>query len=220
MAIEADHPTPFQMYGRYGLWILLAALDGRLDRPGFDALAADPACQQRWNLHFVTLADAVLLGRAGRHAEATASVDRAARAGQPYRMARWLGLRLICDAAIADGWGDPAAWLTGAQQYFHDAGIQPVARACRALLRRAGKPVNQRRRGHLDIPGPLRSAGVTPREYEVLRLVAQRHANRVIAGRLHISPRTVEKHVASLLMKTGQPDRTALGEYTESLKLE
>jgi ATP/maltotriose-dependent transcriptional regulator MalT len=121
-------------------------------------------------------------------------------------MARWLGLRLICDAALADGWGDPAGWLAQAEQYFHDAGIVPVARACRALLRRAGRPVNQRRRGHQDIPRPLRSAGVTPREYDVLRLVAHRHANRFIASRLHTSPRTVEKH--------------ALGEYSESLKPE
>ncbi|MGE5830515.1 MAG: LuxR C-terminal-related transcriptional regulator [Micromonosporaceae bacterium] len=31
-----------------------------------------------------------------------------------------------------------------------------------------------------------------------------------MAQRLHISPRTVEKHVASLMRKTGQVDRAAL----------
>ncbi|HEY8983975.1 MAG TPA: helix-turn-helix transcriptional regulator, partial [Streptomyces sp.] len=36
-----------------------------------------------------------------------------------------------------------------------------------------------------------------------------RFGNKDIADWLHISPRTVEKHVASLLRKTGHPDRTA-----------
>ncbi len=41
--------------------------------------------------------------------------------------------------------------------------------------------------------------------------MAQRLSNREIATRLHLSPRTVEKHVASLMAKTGQPDRIELG---------
>ena len=80
-------------------------------------------------------------------------------------------------------------------------------------MRRAGVTVSQRRRGAEDIPLPLRSAGVTVREHEILRLVTQRLSNREIAARLHLSPRTVEKHVASLMVKTGQPDRIALGQF-------
>jgi DNA-binding NarL/FixJ family response regulator len=37
----------------------------------------------------------------------------------------------------------------------------------------------------------------------VLRLAAQGLGNREIAERMFLSPRTVEKHVASLLAKTG-----------------
>jgi DNA-binding NarL/FixJ family response regulator len=44
---------------------------------------------------------------------------------------------------------------------------------------------------------------VTEREADVLRLVAQGLGNREIAERMFLSPRTVEKHVASLLSKTG-----------------
>jgi DNA-binding NarL/FixJ family response regulator len=73
-----------------------------------------------------------------------------------------------------------------------------------------GVPLPQRRRGSDRIPPPLRKAGVTVRELEVLELVAQRLGNREIAARLFLSPRTVEKHVASLLLKTGRPDRAAL----------
>jgi DNA-binding NarL/FixJ family response regulator len=36
-------------------------------------------------------------------------------------------------------------------------------------------------------------------------------SNKDIAARLYLSPRTVEKHVASLLLKTGTADRAALG---------
>jgi DNA-binding CsgD family transcriptional regulator len=73
--------------------------------------------------------------------------------------------------------------------------------------------VAQRRRGHDRIPDELRRLGVTVREFEVLRLVADRLGDREIAERLFLSPRTVEKHVASLRGRTGQPDRAALVTY-------
>jgi DNA-binding NarL/FixJ family response regulator len=56
------------------------------------------------------------------------------------------------------------------------------------------------------------------REYEVLQLLADRIGNKDIAGRLHISPRTVEKHVGALMAKLSQPDRAALTEYVTLLR--
>ena len=50
-----------------------------------------------------------------------------------------------------------------------------------------------------------------PREAEVLELVGEHLSKKEIAARLYLSPRTVEKHVASLLLKTGAADRAALG---------
>ncbi len=122
----------------------------------------------------------------------------------------------MAEAAIADGWGTPVEWLRRSEEYFHSGGVTAVAGACRALMRRAGVRVTQRRPGVDNIPSPLRAAGVTVREYEVLRLLARRLGNREIATRLHLSPRTVEKHVASLLTKTGLPNRTALSELAET----
>ena len=62
-----------------------------------------------------------------------------------------------------------------------------------------------------------RALGVTVREFEVFRLLAGRLGNKAIATRLHISPRTVEKHVASLITKTAQPDRESLSAFAASL---
>ena len=41
-------------------------------------------------------------------------------------------------------------------------------------------------------------------------LLVRRWGNKEIGHHLHISPRTVEKHVASLIAKMDQPDRGAL----------
>ena len=58
----------------------------------------------------------------------------------------------------------------------------------------------------------LAGLGVTEREAEVLAAVAERLRNREIAGRLHVSVRTVESHIAALLRKLGAADRAALAQ--------
>jgi len=52
--------------------------------------------------------------------------------------------------------------------------------------------------------------GVSPRELEVVRLVSEGLSNKEIAGRLHLSVRTVESHVRHALTKTGLVNRTQL----------
>ena len=54
------------------------------------------------------------------------------------------------------------------------------------------------------------ATGVSAREAEVLGLVADGLANKQIAERLTLSVRTVEKHMESLLRKTGCASRTQL----------
>lgn len=56
-----------------------------------------------------------------------------------------------------------------------------------------------------DAPGGM--PGVSPREDEVLALLADGLTDREIADRLGISPRTVETHVGSLLNKLGVRNR-------------
>jgi DNA-binding CsgD family transcriptional regulator/tetratricopeptide (TPR) repeat protein len=213
LAAEEQSPTVFQLTGRYGLNLLLRVLEGTAGQPEYQAVTAAPVSRLRWDRQFAVLAGAVLAGRAGRGAEAADSVSEAMRLGAPYPTGRHLGLRLVSEAALVDGWGSPASWLRDAEQYFFEREVPVVASACRALMRRAGVTVAQRRQGREEIPSALRAAGVTVREYEILRLLSQRLSNREIAARLCLSPRTVEKHVASLFLKTGQPNRAALSEF-------
>jgi len=109
-----------------------------------------------------------------------------------------------------------AQFVRDAAAYFASRGDDQVAAACRGLLRRAGAPVPRHRAGDGELPGRLRALGVTEREADVLRLVAQGLGNREIAERMFLSPRTVEKHVASLLAKTGLR-RTQLAGYSAGL---
>jgi DNA-binding NarL/FixJ family response regulator len=51
---------------------------------------------------------------------------------------------------------------------------------------------------------------LTPREREVLQLVAEGHTNTAIAGLMNISVRTVEKHRSSLMSKLGVRDLAGL----------
>jgi DNA-binding CsgD family transcriptional regulator len=217
LAAEEASSTIFQLTGRYGLNLLLGVLDGQLGRAEYDAVTSAPASRLRWDRQFAVFAGAVLAGRAGRPDEAAREVSAAVQLAAPYPTARHIGLRLLSEAAIADDWGTPTAWLRDAEEYFHDQDIPAVSSACRALLRRCGAPLTQRRQGVRDIPSSLRAAQVTVREYEILLLLVDRLSNREIAARLHLSPRTVEKHVASLLIKTSQPDRIALSNFAAAL---
>ncbi len=58
-----------------------------------------------------------------------------------------------------------------------------------------------------DQQGPRRDV-LTPRELEVLSLLARGLKNAEIAGRLYISERTVKFHVGSILAKLGAQNRT------------
>jgi predicted ATPase/DNA-binding CsgD family transcriptional regulator len=63
-------------------------------------------------------------------------------------------------------------------------------------------------------PSPTYPDGLTTREVEVLRLVAQGMTNEQMAKQLVISPRTVNTHLTSIFSKIGVSTRSAATRYT------
>lgn len=191
-----------------GLACLVLTLTG--DEP-VEHAAADSL--PRWNAGLVGFADAIALGRraGGGPAAETVFAEADARLAAPYDIPffRRLARRLVAEAALADGWGDPSRWLTADAAWFEDAGHGRLAAACRGLLARSGERVSRRTPGP-PVPDRLRAASVTGREMEILLLVGDGLSNAAIAGRLYLSPRTVEKHVERLLAKTDTRTRLEL----------
>ena len=68
--------------------------------------------------------------------------------------------------------------------------------------------------GHISIPNQVQQSQVltplTVREQEVLDLLTHGFSNAEIGNHLHLSPRTVEKYVSSLLRKTETCNRAEL----------
>lgn len=213
LAAESANPTACHLAGQHGLALLLGVLAGDQGWPEYERIAGSLPGRLRWNRQFVRLANATLLGADGQVAAAQQAAAEAADAARPYPTAAHLGRRLVAEHAHEQGWGEPVRWLRQAEDHFYQAGVPAVVDACRRLQRRLRVPVRQRRRGLAGMPQELKESGVTAREYEVLQLVVAHCTNKAIGARLRISPRTVEKHVANLLIKTGTSDRTALSDH-------
>jgi DNA-binding NarL/FixJ family response regulator len=60
---------------------------------------------------------------------------------------------------------------------------------------------------------------LTPRELQVLRLVAAGNTNKAIAAELSLSEKTVDRHVSNMLTKLDVPSRTAATAYAYEHKL-
>jgi DNA-binding CsgD family transcriptional regulator len=197
-----------------GLRVLMLAVEGADITAEAERVRGSAAVRHRIVASLLDYAEAVRLGRTGRGDEAAAAAEDADAGMGPLVM--WYqqyARRLTAEAALADGWGTPVDWLREGAAFFAARDELPIAMACRALLRRAGVPVPRTGRGDSVVPADLRALGVTSREVDVLVLVVEGLTNHELGQRLHLSPRTVEKHVASLLAKTGCRRRAQLGAY-------
>ncbi len=61
--------------------------------------------------------------------------------------------------------------------------------------------------------GPGRIEPLTDRELQIVKLIAESHSGREIAGLLTISEKTVERHRSNILSKLGMRDRVELTRY-------
>ena len=161
----------------------------------------------------------------------------AARSDAPYLRA----LAAQVDGAVRLAEGDPSAALAplrSAWSAWRDLGAPYeaararvlIALACRGLgdhdtcemelnsarrtFRRLGAGPDAARSAELSAKGPARTAGgLTPRELEVLALLATGKTNRAIAAELVISDKTVARHVSNIFTKLGLSSRSGATAY-------
>ena len=86
-------------------------------------------------------------------------------------------------------------------------GARPLAEQLELLAQRARLELTPAAAGSPEAQGFEELLGLTPREAEVLALVARGYTNREIAERLVISVRTAGLHVSHILRKLGAPNR-------------
>ncbi|WP_037835867.1 helix-turn-helix transcriptional regulator [Streptomyces sp. NRRL F-5650] len=141
--------------------------------------------------------------------EAVTAFERLER---PYELAR-VRHRLAA-ALLATGGEDERARATEllrlARTVADHLGARPLSDAVALLVRRARLTLGRAAPEPAAAPAPADPAealGLTGRERDVLRLVAEGRTNRQIAGELFISPKTASVHVSNILAKLGVSGR-------------
>jgi DNA-binding CsgD family transcriptional regulator len=121
----------------------------------------------------------------------------------PYEAARVRELLGLACRELGDD--DTAALeLEAARGDFANLGAAPDLARVDSLTRRAS---------------PIDAHGLTPREHEVLRLIAAGKTNKAIAAELVLSERTVDRHVSNIFTKLGLSSRAAATAYAYEHRL-
>ncbi|WP_406455639.1 response regulator transcription factor [Streptomyces sp. NBC_00876] len=137
------------------------------------------------------------------------------------------GTQVVVLTTFADDDSLFPALRAGARGYLtKDAGGDEIVRAIQTVLsgEAALSPTVQRRLLEQVTAGPLPAGGgggaepelpdgMTPREAEVLVLIAEGMSNAEIARSLHISQATVKSHINNLFAKAGLRDRAQAVRY-------
>jgi DNA-binding CsgD family transcriptional regulator len=119
--------------------------------------------------------------------------------------AAWQQLGCPYEQARALAGGDHAA-QTAALDIFDRLGARPAAETLRQQMRAAGVPAIPRGPRPATRENPF---GLTSRQLDILALLAENLTNAEIAGRLYLSPKTVDHHVSAVLAKLGVHSREA-----------
>lgn len=143
-----------------------------------------------------------------------AGVDARLPLAPPYLLERegcweeaaryWAGVESPFEQALALARSGEPDLLTDAVRLFDRLGTTAAAARARTTLQALGAPVPRATRASTH------PHGLTPREQEVLQLVARGLGDAAIAETLVISRRTAEHHVASILAKVGVRSRREL----------
>jgi DNA-binding CsgD family transcriptional regulator len=149
--------------------------------------------------HPAAEAPAGLAGQTAAWEQAAAAWDEVR---EPYPLA--LALFRAAEASLASGGtrDTATARLRRAAETAADLGAGPLGEAVALLAHRARIPID----GAAAVQTTA-AAGLTPRELDVLRLVAAGMSNARIAGELFISPKTASVHVSNINAKLGASSR-------------
>jgi DNA-binding NarL/FixJ family response regulator len=127
--------------------------------------------------------------------------------------------RVVVLTTYADDRSVVHALQAGARGFLtKDAGAEEIQQAIAAVVSGAAA-IDPAVQHHLvnavasGLPTPLLPDGLTPREAEVLSLIAEGLSNAEIAERLVVSEATVKSHVNHLFTKTGVRDRAQAVTY-------
>jgi DNA-binding CsgD family transcriptional regulator len=129
--------------------------------------------------------------------------------------AAWQQLGCPYEQACALADGDHAA-QTAALELFSRLGARPAAETLRQQMRAAGVGVIPRGPRPATRENPF---GLTTRQLDILTLLAQNLTNAEIAGRLYLSPKTVDHHVSAVLAKLGVRSREAAADLARQQSL-
>jgi len=143
------------------------------------------------------------------------------RLGQPYRVA-YACFRQAEALIASKGDRDTAAVaLRHAADITGRLGARPLDTEVKALAQRARLNVTPDAAATPGrAPTPIERLGLTPREAEVLALVAAGRSNRQIAQTLFISPKTASVHVSNILAKLGVSGRVEAAALAHRLGLD
>ena len=192
---------------REGLGTLLALLDG------IELVATAADGEEAVSLAAEHDPDIVLMDLRMPRVDGVEAIRRLAARGERPRA---IALTTYADDASVLG-----ALRAGARGYLtKDAGAEQILAAVQAVARgeAALDPAVQHHvLAALTEPGaPELPDGLTPREVEVLQLIAEGLTNAEIAERLVVSAATVKSHVNHIFAKTGVRDRAQAVVYAYS----
>jgi DNA-binding CsgD family transcriptional regulator len=167
----------------------------------FEALRIDRRLDDTWHLAWTT--------------ETLAWVS--ADLGRDERAARLLGM-------AAGFWAQSGSGLPGPWRRFHTTATERLRRRLgeRRLTRDVAAGMRSDRAAGLSfaleeepssVARPADGMGLSPREAEIARLVAEGLGNREIGERLFLSARTVEKHVEHVMNKLGVNARAEIAAW-------
>lgn len=206
---------------------MLGRADGQLQWARYHLAAGNPKCARRLADEALALASepAQPLSRLAAHrllgeidiprrhhgdaeSHLLAALDLADRCQAPFERA--LTLLAMAELRASEGAvADAIAELERARLILIPLEALPALAKVNALAERLAEP----------LPPAAPSHGLTPREIDVLHMLALRQTDREIAEALFLGPRTIQSHVAHILIKLEASNRREAAQKAERLGL-